>query len=204
MRILLATRNRHKVEEILKIWGEVPFEILTLDSFPHLPPVIEDGTTFEENALKKAREVSRQTQLLTVSDDSGIEVDGLGGQPGVFSARYAGVGASDRENNEKLLAELKEVPLDSPKRKARFRCVAALVDPVGFETTVEGVIEGQILTAARGEGGFGYDPLFFVSSKGLTTAEMSSEEKNAISHRSLAFRKIKEILISRFNTQLYR
>jgi len=198
MKILLATRNRHKVEEILKIWGKLPFEVLTLDSYPHLPPVEEDGSTFEENALKKAREVSQQTRLVTVSDDSGIEVDGLGGKPGVYSARYAGDGATDLQNNKKLLEELKGIPLDSPKRNARFRCVAALVDPLDFEITVEGVVEGRILGTPKGKHGFGYDPLFLVPSKGMTTAEMSSEEKNAISHRSEAFRKLKEVLVSRF------
>lgn len=202
MKILLATRNRHKVGEILKIWGDLPFEVLTLESFPKLPEVIEDGLTFTENALKKAREVARHTQLITVSDDSGIEVDGLGGRPGVFSARYAGENATDHQNNEKLLEELREIPPDSPKRNARFRCVAALVDLQEGEVTVEGVVEGRILTAPRGTQGFGYDPLFFVPSKGVTSAEMSPDEKNALSHRFQAFYKVKQVLLEKYKNRV--
>ena len=203
MRILLATQNQHKVAEILKIWGEILFEVLTLEAFPGLAAVVEDGTTFTENALKKAREVARQTKLITVSDDSGIEVDGLEGRPGVFSARYAGEGATDRENNEKLIQDLKGFSADSPNRKAHFRCVAALVDPKGFETTVEGVVEGRIIEVPRGKNGFGYDPLFLIPSEGRTTAELSFKEKNAISHRAKAFQKMKEILFCRYKTGQY-
>jgi len=197
MKLILATSNRHKVDEILKIWGTVPFEVLTLEDYPDLPPVVEDGNTFRENALKKAREVARKTGLITVSDDSGIEVDGLGGRPGIHSARYAGAGARDEDNNQKLIRELQGIPMDSPKRRGRFRCVAALADPLGFETTVEGVIEGEILDSPKGENGFGYDPLFLVPIKGKTTAELTPPEKNAISHRAQAFRKIKEIILER-------
>ncbi|MFO1518376.1 MAG: XTP/dITP diphosphatase [bacterium] len=196
-KLILATKNAHKVKEILKIWGEMPFEVLTLESFPHLPAVVEDGKTFAENALKKAREICRETNLLTVSDDSGIEADALNGAPGIYSARYAGEGASDSENNEKLVKALAHLPADSPLRTGRFRCVAALVAPGGFEAVVEGVVEGRILESLHGKNGFGYDPLFFIPELGKTTADMSLEEKNTLSHRSQAFRKMKEILLSR-------
>jgi len=195
MKVLLATSNRHKVSEILQIWGDVPFEILTLNDFPEFPPVVEDGHTFEANSLKKAREAARFSGLISVSDDSGIEVDALNGRPGVHSARFAGSGATDEDNNLKLLQELKTIPLDSPLRKARFRCVAALVSPRGDETIVNGVVEGRVIDSPRGSHGFGYDPLFFVPEKGKTTAEMTSIEKHAISHRAKAFRKLKEILL---------
>jgi XTP/dITP diphosphohydrolase len=198
MKVVLATQNRHKVKEILEIWGEVPFQVLTLDRFPEIGTIKEEKKTFRENALKKAREVARRTHLLTVSDDSGLEVDALKGAPGVFSARYAGGGATDRDNNEKLLRELRGVSLDSPGRKARFRCVAAIVGPEGFETTVEGSVEGRIIDEPRGRNGFGYDPLFLVPEEGRTTAEMSPQEKHTLSHRAQAFRRVREILIARF------
>jgi XTP/dITP diphosphohydrolase len=200
MKVVLATKNHHKVKEILEIWGEMPFEILTLDYFPEIGAIEESGETFRENALKKAREVASRTGLVTVSDDSGLEVDGLKGAPGVFSARYAGEGATDQDNNERLLREIRDIPLNSPERKARFRCVAALVDPLGFETTVEGVVEGRVIDELRGRNGFGYDPLFLIPEKGLTTAEMSSQEKHSISHRARAFRRLKEVLIVRFES----
>lgn len=198
MRIVLATGNSHKIGEILKIWGKVPFEVLSLRDFPDLKPAREDGKTFEENALRKAREVARQTGCIAISDDSGIEVEGLEGAPGVLSARYGGEGATDKENNRKLLNDLKTLPLDHPGRKARFRCVAALVDPDGFETTAEGIVEGRILPAPRGQNGFGYDPLFLLPDRGKTTAELDPDEKNAVSHRGEAFRKIKEIVLERY------
>lgn len=198
MKIVLATGNSHKIGEILKIWGKVPFEVLSLRDFSDLKPIREDGKTFEENALKKAREMARQTACLAVSDDSGLEVEGLQGAPGVLSARYAGEGATDEENNRKLLNDLKTLSLDHPGRKARFRCVAAVVDPNGFEATAEGIVEGRILLGPRGRNGFGYDPLFLLPERNLTTAELSPEEKNRISHRGAAFRKMKDILLKKY------
>ncbi len=190
-RVVLATRNRDKLREIARLLDPKQFELLTLDDFDDFPEVEEDGTTLEENALKKAREVAAATGLLTVADDTGLEVDALGGQPGVYSSRYAGEKAMYADNVQKLLRELRGVPQE--KRTARFRCVAAIVDG-SRQVTVEGVCEGLILEEPRGEGGFGYDPVFYVPELGKTFAEMDTEEKNAVSHRGKAFRKAAEIL----------
>lgn len=195
MKIVLATQNKHKVKEILQIWGELPFEVLTLEAFPDFPAVVEDGRTFLDNSLKKAREVCRYTGLIAVADDSGIEVDGLNGAPGVYSARFAGENASDDENNQKLLECLMHFSAEHPARKARFRCVASIASPSGEEWHCEGSLEGRVLANLRGFQGFGYDPLFYLPDHGLTTAELSLEEKNLISHRAKAFRKLKDLLI---------
>ncbi len=195
MKLLLATTNAHKVREILEIWGEIPFEVLTLKDFSHLASVEEDGLTFKDNALKKAREISAQTGLLTVSDDSGLEVEGLNGRPGVYSARYAGVGADDQKNLEKVLEEIKVFPPEDPGRRACFRCVAAVVSPHGAEHTFEGKIEGIVVDRPAGEKGFGYDPLFWVNHFGKTLAQVDAIEKNAVSHRGEAFRQVKEFLL---------
>ncbi len=198
MKILLATTSAHKIREILAIWGKIPFQILTLKDFPDFAPVDEDGNSFEENAFKKAREACRKSKILTLSDDSGIEVDVLGGQPGIHSARYAGTGASDEENLEKLIHEMKG--FSNPQdRKARYRCVAALVDPSGDEKSAEGSVEGVLLEAQMGVEGFGYDPIFYVPSLHKTFSQVSLEEKNRISHRALAFRKMKEILLEKYS-----
>ena len=203
MKILIATQNAHKVQEILQIWNSFPFEVMTLKQLPHYPHVIEDGDSFEANAFKKAREIAAFTGMLTVSDDSGIEVDALNGAPGIYSARYAGEGASDSDNNLKLIHELKDFPPDSDERRGRFRCVAAFVDPSdGFEFSTEGVIEGRILSDLKGRQGFGYDPLFYVPHLEKTTAEMSSEEKNGISHRGQAFLKMKTFLLKKYSSQI--
>lgn len=189
MKIVLATRNKGKIKEIREILKGAPVELLTLEDFPAvtLPP--EDGKTFLENALKKARFVSKETALPALADDSGLEVDSLGGGPGVRSARYAGEGAMDEDNVEKLLKELKGVA--PGKRGARFRCVAALVLPSGEELVFEGTIEGAITLEPRGEGGFGYDPVFLIPEKGKTAAQLTMDEKNAISHRGKAFNKFR-------------
>ncbi len=199
MKVVLATKNLHKIKEILEIWGEVSFQVLTLKDFENFPSVEENGSTFAENALKKARAVAEFTQLISISDDSGIEVEGLQGFPGIYSARYAGEGASDEENNQKLMQALKDYPLNSPARQARFRCVAALVDPQGFEMSTEGIVEGKILETPQGKEGFGYDPLFWREKEQKTTAALSAHEKHAISHRGQAFRKIKEILLNKLS-----
>ena len=190
-RIVLATHNRDKLKEIRRLLDPAQFELLTLDDFDDFPEIEEDGATLEENALKKAREVYRATGLLSVADDTGLEVDALGGRPGVYSSRFAGENASYADNVRKLLEEMKDVPPD--ERTARFRCVVAIVDG-RRETTVEGICEGRITTEPRGQGGFGYDPVFSVPEAGKTFAEMSAEEKNAVSHRGRAFRKAAQVL----------
>ena len=190
-RIVLATHNRDKLKEIRRLLDPAQFELLTLDDFDDFPEIEEDGATLEENALKKAREVYRATGLLSVADDTGLEVDALGGRPGVYSSRFAGEDASYADNVRKLLEEMKDVPQD--ERTARFRCVVAIVDGTR-ETTVEGICEGRITTEPRGRGGFGYDPVFWVPEAGKTFAEMSAEEKNAVSHRGRAFRKAAQVL----------
>jgi len=199
MKIVLATRNKHKVEEIkqiIKIYLDEKLysnlEILSISDFDGVPEIEEDGKTFEENALKKAREVYKFTGLPSISDDSGIEVDFLNGEPGVFSARYAGESATDEENNRKLLKLLDGVPVE--RRTARFRCVIAYVDGE-VEKTFEGVVEGKIAFQPRGTGGFGYDPLFIPNGFDLTYAEMPRDLKNKISHRSRAVKKFVEFLI---------
>ena len=166
--------------------------VLSLTDLPPLPPVEEDGNTFWENALKKARTVAHHTGRLTIADDSGLEVDCLKGEPGVHSARFAGEDASDRDNNRKLLQCLENVP--SSQRGATFRCVIAVVDPQGKETWVEGVCNGTIGKKARGTGGFGYDPLFIIPALDKTLAELPLEEKNRISHRGKALAALKRVL----------
>lgn len=192
MKILLATKNKHKIEEIKDLAQDIPVEILTLMDFPavELPP--EQGRTFKDNALEKARSVARKTGIAALADDSGLEVAGLGGRPGVRSSRYAGEDATDEENNARLLEELSGVPLAS--RKARFVCVLALVEPSGRESCFEGTLEGEIGQRPRGSYGFGYDPLFIVPEGGggggaggeKTLAELTPAEKNRISHRKRA------------------
>lgn len=192
MRIVLATRNQGKIREMKALLEGLPVEVLTLDDFSDLSLPQEDGRTFEENALKKAKAVAEATGLWALSDDSGLEVDHLGGKPGIHSARYAGEGSTDEENNRKLLKELNGVPAE--KRKARYRCVIALVGPKGESFTFEGECEGIISEYPKGEGGFGYDPIFFLPEKGKTMAELRPEEKNRISHRGKALGRFREWL----------
>jgi XTP/dITP diphosphohydrolase len=188
MRLLLSTRNKHKVTEIRAIFTTSDLELIDLGAFPDAPEVVEDGDTFEANAVKKARALALWSGLWTLADDSGLEVDALGGVPGVYSARYAGEPVDYRRNNDKLLAELSG-PTD---RTARFRCVIALSAPDGRSQSVEGRCEGTITDAWRGDGGFGYDPLFLPDGYEQTFAEMSSELKNRISHRANALRRAEE------------
>ncbi len=186
--IVVATKNRGKLNELGRIMdGLGLLRLVTLRSlsdFPDYPDVVESGKTFEENALIKAREAARRTAHVALADDSGIEVDALGGAPGVMSARYAGEGSSDEQNNEKLLRELSGVP--EGERGARFVAVIALVSPDGREMVVRGECAGQIIRAPRGSKGFGYDPIFFYPPLGKTYAEMTEAEKNEISHRRRA------------------
>ncbi|MFQ5736435.1 MAG: XTP/dITP diphosphatase [Thermodesulfobacteriota bacterium] len=192
-RLVLATRNAGKIREIRRLLEGTGIDVLTLDDVPamELPP--ETGDTFKENALAKARFVARSTGIAALADDSGLEVDFLGGRPGVRSARYAGQDATDEENYRKLLRELDGVPAE--KRGARFRAVVALVLPDGTEAAFDGLFEGVIAEAPAGCGGFGYDPVFFVPSEGRTSAELTADEKNSISHRSKALAKLKAWLL---------
>ncbi len=199
MEILLATSNKHKVQELLKILpgktksGKVLI-YKTLADFPGLPPIIEDGKTLEDNAKIKAIFGLVNTGLITLADDTGLMVDHLNGEPGVNSARYAYQDRCDNKaNNEKLLKNLDGIPQN--KRTAYFKTFAALALPTGQLFLEEGKIEGRILTDFKGSGGFGYDALFFVPAYNKTLAEMTEEEKNTISHRGEAFRKISKYLI---------
>jgi XTP/dITP diphosphohydrolase len=189
--VILATHNPGKVAEIRAILSDLPLEIRSLLDLPAAPEVVEDGATLEENALKKAREIFDRYRLPTISDDSGLEVYALGMKPGVFSARYAGVGVTYADNNRKLLRELEALP--PAERKARFRCVAAFAAE-GWSETVEGVCEGVITETLRGKGGFGYDPLFLPDGYAETFGELPEETKNLISHRARAFGALKYIL----------
>jgi len=192
MEIVLATKNRHKLREFKQILDQSDITILSLENFPGCPETVEDGSSFEENALKKAAAVAAFTGRATIADDSGLEVDHLQGKPGIYSARYSGKGADDEKNNVKLLGELEGLPMD--RRGAQFRCVIALVSPEGNHRTVEGTCRGRIAAKPQGSHGFGYDPLFCDEQSGLTFAEMGPEQKNLISHRSRAIRELKKIL----------
>ncbi|MBH0191499.1 MAG: XTP/dITP diphosphatase [Nitrospira sp.] len=189
---VLATRNRHKGEELASLLGGIGGRIRTLAEFPDSPEVEEDGETCEANAVKKAVEIARATGMTAVADDTGLEVDALGGRPGVFAARYAGEQATYEENCRKLLQELAGVPHE--RRTARFLTVAAVASPDGGVQTTRGVLEGLITEACRGERGFGYDPVFYVPELGKTLAELTPEEKNRVSHRARAFLKLRDLL----------
>jgi XTP/dITP diphosphohydrolase len=170
----------------------VGIRIRTLAEFPTAPEVEEDGATCEANAIKKAVEIARATGVTAVADDTGLEVDALGGRPGPFAARYAGEGATYEDNCRKLLQELAGVPHE--RRTARFLTVAAVASPDGAVQTTQGVLEGLITEACRGARGFGYDPVFYVPELGKTLAELAPEEKNRISHRAKAFLKLRDLL----------
>ena len=190
--LLVATGNRGKLRELEKLLAGTVEKIYSLADFPDLPPVVEDGNSFAENALKKARAAAAATGLPVIADDSGLEVDLLGGRPGVHSARYAGEGAGDAANNAKLLAELAGVPPE--RRAAAFRCVIAFCRPDGDCRTFSGALPGVILEEPAGSGGFGYDPLFLVPDHGQTLAELPIEVKNRISHRGRAFAELRRYL----------
>lgn len=190
--LVVATRNKGKIIEINALLAGLVDHVRGAADFSDFPETIEDGATFEENALKKAREASRFTGLPALADDSGLVVDALNGSPGVFSARYAGDNADDAANNARLLEECRNVP--DERRQAAFVCVLAFVTPDGVERLFSGRVAGRILVTARGEGGFGYDPLFLVDSFGRSMAELTLAEKNAVSHRAQAFMKFREYL----------
>jgi XTP/dITP diphosphohydrolase len=187
-KLVLATRNPAKLAELSRILadGNVPVDLVTLDDFPQLPEVPETGPTFAENALLKARAVAAFTGLPAVADDSGICIDALNGMPGVLSARWSGVHGDDEANLRLVLGQLADVP--AGQRGAHFACAAALVLPSGPEHVTEGTLRGSVTAAPRGTNGFGYDPIFLPDSSDLTTAEMESAAKDAISHRGRALR----------------
>ena len=194
MKLVLATKNTGKVVEFRRILDELGaknLEVVGLDAFPEIGDIEETGATFEENSLLKARTISKLTGLPALADDSGICVDALDGAPGLYSARYSGKG--DTANNEKLLAAMKNVP--EVNRGAYFICVAAFVRPDGFEKVEEGRFYGKIMREVKGAGGFGYDPLFQPEGLNCSSAELTAEEKDAISHRGKAMRAIAPYII---------
>jgi XTP/dITP diphosphohydrolase len=207
-RLALATKNPGKIREILEICADWPVEWLTADG-TDWPDIEETGATYRDNALLKAREVARVLGVPAVADDSGIEVDALGGAPGVRTRRYAGPDATDEENNLKLLEELGDLPME--RRRARYRCVLAFLDPrsqlVGgrpWVMTRSGTLEGRIAMAPRGSGGFGYDPIFEPLSElgsGRTVGDYTAEEKNRVSHRARAARAMARYLKKRYPNQ---
>jgi XTP/dITP diphosphohydrolase len=190
--LVLATRNRHKVEELVALLGDLGITIHTLDEFPDAPEVIEDGDTCEANAVKKARAVADFTGLPAVADDTGLEVDALGGRPGVYAARYAGESATYEDNCRKLLRELVGVPRE--QRTARFLTVAAIALPSDGVRVAQGTLEGVIAEETSGTLGFGYDPVFQILELGKTLAQLPADQKNAISHRAKAFIQAKDLL----------
>ncbi len=199
MELLVATTNRGKLAEVQAALKELPVKIISLANLGTWPEVMEDGRTFEENALKKARTLADFSGYLTLADDSGLEVDALGGAPGIFSARYGGEEGDDARNNEKLLNALAGLPGEN--RAARFVCVLALCTPGSMgkrEWVFRGECEGRIAFAPKGENGFGYDPLFFFPFFGKTFAEIDRETKGRVSHRGKALRKLLEALPSLF------
>jgi XTP/dITP diphosphohydrolase len=192
MRLLVATHNRGKLQEFKELFAGMRFELVTLDDVGIHDDVEENGATYAENARAKALEYARRSGLLTLADDSGLEVDALGGQPGVRSHRFAGDNKTDPERVAFLLDKLRDVP--RPKRTARFRCVIAVVDRQGEVRECSGECEGVIEFAPRGSNGFGYDPVFGFPDRGVTMAELPAEEKNKISHRARAAERAREIL----------
>lgn len=195
--LVVATTNPGKLAELRALLVNLPVDVLSPDDvLTKKITVIEDGSTFAENATKKAVALARATMMLTLADDSGLEVDALGGAPGVRSARYAHSRATDGENNAALISALSALSDEGAVFRARFRCVLALVDPlVSFEPhLVEGSCEGRMLTAPRGSGGFGYDPLFLVEGHDKTMAELGDEQKNQVSHRGRAFQALRLVL----------
>ena len=195
MKIVLATHNEDKCAEMTAILDELPIQLLSLEDFPEIGEIEENGSSLEENALIKARTVHSITKLLSWADDTGLEVDVLGGKPGVYSARYAGENCSYSDNVQKLLQDMENIPTD--KRIAHFKTAIALVGE-NMELVSEGVVEGMITTKPKGVGGFGYDSVFYVLDKNKTYSEMKMTEKNQISHRGKAIQNMIKLLQSQF------
>ena len=191
MKLVIATHNEDKLKEIQAYLESFSFNVLSLNKYPEIGEIIEDGKTLLDNALIKAREVFDKTGLPTISDDTGLEVDGLDGKPGVYSARYAGEECTYLDNVEKLLIDMKKIPI--PNRTAQFKTVMVFKDK-NQELIVEGVVKGLISRELKGDNGFGYDPIFFVPELGKTFGEMSAIEKNKISHRGNALRNLVDSL----------
>jgi len=194
--LLVATRNAHKTEEIQRILGP-QFNVTDLAAHPEIPHIAESGTTFQENAILKAVAVSKRMPGFVIADDSGLEVEALGGAPGIHSARYAGMNATDQEKTDKLLEELTRVGATKNARRARFRCVLALACKGNVLGTFEGIIKGQIADRPRGSHGFGYDPIFMPEGFQQTFGELAPAEKNQLSHRARALERLRTFLIPR-------
>ena len=192
MRLLIATHNRGKLVEYQAIFADLQLDLATLDDVDIHDDVAETGVTFAENARAKAIAYARQSGLLTLADDSGLQVDALGGEPGIHSKRYAGANKSDSDRIAFLLDKLRDVPVG--RRAARFRCAIALAAPDGKLWETEGACEGEIAFEPRGENGFGYDPIFQVTARGARMAELSTAEKNKVSHRARAAEQARDIL----------
>lgn len=193
--LIVASRNKGKVGEIKALLTNLPFKVTSLLDYPRIPEIIEDGKTYRANALKKAREVALATGKMAMSDDSGIEVKALDNAPGIYSARFAGEGASEKARNKKLFAMLKGIPMH--KRQARYRCVIALVDAKGRELgVVQGTCSGYVTTRDIGNNGFGFDPLFLLKRYNKTFGQLPPELKAKISHRARALKKFR-LLLSR-------
>jgi XTP/dITP diphosphohydrolase len=191
--LIVASRNKGKVGEIIALLSGLPFKVTSLLDYPQIPEIIEDGKTYRANALKKAREVALATGKMTMSDDSGIEVKALGNAPGIYSARFAGEGASEKARNRKLFKMLKGVPMH--KRQARYRCVIALVSAKGKELgMVQGTCSGYVTTRNIGKNGFGFDPLFLLKRYNKTFGQLPSSLKAKISHRARALKKFRQLL----------
>ena len=191
-RMIFATGNENKMKEIREILGALPLEILSMKEAGVSADIVEDGKTFEENALIKARAICKLAGEMVLADDSGLEIDYLNKEPGIYSARYMGEDTSYHLKNKSLIDRLEGVP--DEKRTARFVCAIAAVFPDGKELVVRGTVEGIIGYEEKGENGFGYDPIFYLPERGCTTAELPPEEKNSISHRGNALRLMKELL----------
>ena len=191
MKLLFATTNKGKLKEVRKVFSETAFTILSLSDFPEIPEIVEDGVTFAENAKIKAKTVYELFNIPTIADDSGLSVDQLNGEPGVFSARYAGENATDEANNKLLLKNLSHF---AEPHLAKFVCSAVFYDGGNFISS-EDVMEGKIVHIGRGDNGFGYDPLFVAEGFSVTNGELSLDEKNRISHRAKAFKHLKNILL---------
>ena len=190
--VIIASTNQGKLKEFKELMKGLSVKVKSLKDFPEIGDIEENGASFAENAYIKAKAVFDATGCLSIADDSGLEVDALDGAPGIYSARYAGEEKNDTANNEKLLSEMNAV--SDENRGAQFHCAIVAIDQNGTRYDAEGIVRGHILRAPQGENGFGYDPLFYIEEFGRTTAELSMDEKNKISHRGQAVRQIVEIL----------
>ena len=197
--VIIASTNQGKLKEFKELMKGLSVEVKSLKDFPEIGDIEENGTSFAENAYIKAKAVFDATGCLSIADDSGLEVDALDGAPGIYSARYAGEEKNDTANNEKLLSEMNAV--SDENRGAQFHCAIVAIDQNGTRYDAEGIVRGHILRTPQGENGFGYDPIFYVDEYGCSTAELSPEEKNKISHRGNALRMMKEELITYENSR---